>query len=672
MHYSKNKFKKFIDSKSCFILSILTSVYLIILYAPMFLNEGSLITTDQPMWTTFTYLMKREIIPDQKWFWNVITDRENAGLVMGHSYSLNIISLWLLTHVFSPVLSVKIFLFLCALSITVSIYFVSSKLSNPIIGVIPALLSIPVFFLNANEGMCYSYLSFSFALLFWFSSLKFFESLFSKYWILSVLLTTLSIYTHPIGFIACLSIWVSLLLFVVGNKEVKPLNKVAVVYFIIPFISLLLSAPQIFAMFNLSSDQGYHFISTYPGNSLSPTLEKTLNLDTYFPNYIWFKGKFFLFFFWAAGLVSVFKKDNQLKLPLISLYVVLFLLVSKSLMLSPIKPHFFYRLTLYYWRFIPYLRIVCIMFVGMGLHFIYAKIMNFSSKRKMISLVIKFVGIMIIVAALGLCGRTLTKNRRINAHSLITFDQIYSKKEISSLWGWLFRNVDSELYRVYFEDTFSTYPSKNSKYRLNHILALTSSATDIKQIGGWGGFASDFASKYNRGWGGYLFQTNEFNKLSENTIGENLKLLNCKFVVAHSKDLVHFLKSLTIFKQAAVIGSFTIFEYQNMIPAWGFNVKSKEKINLERVSSSSYNIITNGHTGDLIHLSLAYHLNWKAYYKNTEIPINYHDSFMRISLPATGKQVVELRYSIDKVTPVLFLIIGMTVFIFFLFYARNM
>ena len=184
MHYFKYKYRIFLESKLSVIIAILISIYLIILYASMFLNKSSLITTDQPMWTTFAYLLKTKIIPDQKWFWNIITDRENAGHLVGGTYSLNLISLWLLTHFFSPALSVKIFLFLCVISVIISIYFVSSKLSNPIIGIITALLSIPIVFLDANNGMCYSYLSFSFALLFWLSSLKFFKSFSAKYWML--------------------------------------------------------------------------------------------------------------------------------------------------------------------------------------------------------------------------------------------------------------------------------------------------------------------------------------------------------------------------------------------------------------------------------------------------------------------------------------------------------
>lgn len=342
MHCSKNTFKTFLDSKLDVIFPILISIYLIILYVPMFLNDGSLINTDQPMWTTITYLMKHNIIPEQKWFWNIITDRENAGYLMGGNYSLNLIILWLTSHLFNPALSVKIFLFLCVLSIIISIYFVSSKISNPIIGIITAFLSIPIIFLDANTGMCYTYLSFSFALLFWLSSLKFLKSFSAKYWMLSVLLTTLSIYTHPIGFISCLSIWISLLLFALRNRKFKPFDKITALYFVIPFISLLLSAPQIFAvLFSTSDIDSQQIISSCHSSLLKPTLEKTLSFDTYFRNQTGDRGQLFLFFFGVVGLASVFKKQNQFKLPLISLYVVLFLMVSKSLMFSPIKPNIF-------------------------------------------------------------------------------------------------------------------------------------------------------------------------------------------------------------------------------------------------------------------------------------------------------------------------------------------
>ena len=672
MHSSKDKFKKCLDSKLSIIFPILISSYLIIIYAPMFLHEGSLIQMDQPMWTAFTYLMKKEIIPDQKWFWNIITDRENAGLILGGPYSLNLIVMWLLTHFFNPALSVKIFLLLCVLSITVSIYFFSSKYLNPVIGIITALLIIPVIFKNANNGMCYSYLSFSFAFLFWISSLKFLKSISTTYWMLSVILITLSLYTHPIGIIASLSIWISLLTLELKDRKFKSCDKVLVLYFIIPFISLLLAAPQIVPIFFSISDPGQQQIIISKGSSyFFPTLKKTLNFNTYLPNYVGLKGKLFLLFFGIVGFVNVFKKDNQLKIPLISLFAVLLLLVSKMLMLSPVKPFIFYILTIYHWRFVPYLKIVYIIFVGMGLSLAYDRIKYFSSNKKMIRLTIKFFGIMLIIVALGLCGSILSKSRIKNSHSLITFDEFDNKEDILSLWDWLSRNVDSQGYRVYFEDTIGAYPSKTSKHRYNHVLALTSISTDIKQIGGWAGFTSAFGVAYNRGWSGYLFHTKDYNKLSEKTIAENLKLLNCKFIIAHSKDLVAFLKNIDILKQVAIIGDFIIFEYKNMIPSWGFEVKNKEKIGLKEISPDKYHITANGHVGDLIQLSLAYNSNWKAYYKNSKIPIIYNKALMQIKLPTTGNQTIKLIYSIDKTKTIVFFLIGMVIFIYLLFYIHN-
>ena len=376
-------------------------------------------------------------------------------------------------------------------------------------------------------------------------------------------------------------------------------------------------------------------------------------------------------FFGIIGLVSVFKKENQLKVPLIFLCVVMFLLVSKFLMLSPIKPDIFYKLTIYHWRFFPYLKISSIIFIGIGLHSTFDKIMNFSSEKEMINIGIRLVGIMIIVTPLVLCGRSLSTNRIRNAHSLVTFNEFDRKGEILSLWDWLRLNVDSDISRVCFEDTLYTYPAKNSKYRLNHVLALTSIATEIKQIGGWAGYSSAFGSIYNKGWGGYLFNTDDFDKLSENTVAENLKLLNCKFIVAHSKEVVNFLKKITVLEQVATIGGFSVFEYKNMVPAWAFKLKNEEKVNLKKISSSSYNIITNGQAEDLIQLSLAYHPSWKAYYKNHEIPINYNKALMQIRLPVSGNQVIKLRYTISKIKPLVFLVLGMILFICFLFYIHT-
>lgn len=486
---------------------------------------------------------------------------------------------------------------------------------------------------------------------------------------ISVFLTTLSIYTHPIGFISCLLIWFSLLVYILIKRSSKPFDKTKVLYFVIPFISLLLSAPQTCAM--LFSTRGQQISSTHDSSFFIPSIIATLMLDRHYPLSVGPIGKLFLLFFGFVGFVSVSKKDYQLKLPLIFLFIGLFLLVSKYFMLSPLKVSIFYRLEQYHWRFYPYLKILCVIFIGIGLHFTSDNIMKFSSEKEIINLGTKFVGIMIIFASLALCGRVLTTNRIHHVHSLQTFNTFERKDEIISLWDWLKRNIDPELSRVYMEDTLTTYPSKDSQYRRNHILALTSIATDIKQIGGWNGFTSAFARLYNPGGGQHLFNTDDLNKLSENTVAENLKLLNCKYIVAHSTNVVNFLKNITILEQIATIGSFTVFEYKNMIPAWGFNLKSKEKINLERISSSSYNITANGQAGDLVHLSLAYHSNWKAYHKNVEIPINSSKSFIQIKLPATGNQLIELRYTIDKIAPVVLLFIGIVIFIFFLLYGHN-
>lgn len=464
----------------------------------------------------------------------------------------------------------------------------------------------------------------------------------------------------------------SLLMVAIRKRKIKPFDKMVALYFVVPFISLLLSAPQIFAILFSAADIGsQQIISSYYGALYHPSFKESLSLKTYMGSLAGIKGQVFLLFFGIAGLISVFKKKNNIRLPLISLCLVLFLLVSRFLMLSPVKPNIFYQLSINYWRFLPYLKIAWILIIGIGLGSVYNNIINLSSEKKMIGVGAKCVGIIIIVASLGVCGRNLTLNRINRSYTLTTFDQFEKKKEISSLSGWLLRNVDLKSSRVYFEDTIATYP-ENSKYSNNHILALAGIASNMKQIGGWaGGSDSAFVRTYAVGAGGYLFQTNDFNTLSGHTVAENLKLLNCKFIVAHSSDLKKFLANLNFLKKIAAIGDFTVFEYKNMIPAWGFKVKNEETINLKNTSSTGYNVIANGHAGELVQLSLAFHPNWRAYYKKTEIPINYNKALMQIRLPASGNQVIELRYTIDKMKPLSLLLIGLIIFTYLSFYIHT-
>ena len=256
-----------------------------------------------------------------------------------------------------------------------------------------------------------------------------------------------------------------------------------------------------------------------------------------------------------------------------------------------------------------------------------------------------------------MCGRSLIKTRIWSEKNQITLKKFEKKEEISSLWSWLSKYVNTEETRVYFEDTALSYPL-DSKMHV-HALALTSIATDIKQIGGWSGFVGDFGRQYNIGQGGFLFGRKSAAQISEKLIADNLKLLNCKYIVVHSEELVNLLENTSILQKAARIGDFHIFEYADMVSAWAYRVASQEQDTLIKKSPTQYILMSNGNNNDKIQISLAYNSKWKAYYNGTEIPIVNHKALMQIKLPVSGSQMIELKYVINKKTPIIVLLSGL-------------
>jgi hypothetical protein len=195
-----------------------------------------------------------------------------------------------------------------------------------------------------------------------------------------------------------------------------------------------------------------------------------------------------------------------------------------------------------------------------------------------------------------------------------------------------------------------------------HALALTSMATDIRQIGGWSSFIGNFGRRYNIGQGGYLFGRKSADEISEKLIATNLRLLNCKYMVVHSKEFVNLLENMSILKKAAIIGDFHIFEHADMVSAWAYNVENQQQNTLIKRSPTHYTLLSNGHKNDSIQISLAYNNKWRAYYDKAEIPIIPHKALMQIRLPDSGSQMIELKYVINKKAPIIIFLLGLVCF----------
>ena len=625
----------------------------LLIFNPLFLNSGPHLIMDQPMWTAFTQVMSREIIPEQKWFWGIITDRENAGLVMGQSYSLNIILLWLLHFLFPVDLCVKIFLFLSVVVFTLAFYLVGRKFMHPFWAMLASFFILGEIFLNAVNGMWYSYLAIGLALLFWITSLRFLEQPAPKFWILSVLLLALTLYAHPMGFIAGMVIWIFLLGTILLDRGNPHRLKLTGFYFSIPWIALLLASPQVGAMLSpqfekLGEPSFYQDIRNLPSLSWEAWLKKIMKIQ-----YSEIRHLDALLFFGLLGLLVLFKKEPKLKGPAYGIYCMGVFLTSEMILLLPDPPNLLLKLIHFSYRFGVYLQMILILAAGIGLDFLYEASKKMRFQTVSLEKGLKVFRFLLLLVVFGL-GVVSVRSIYIHRHeSLMTLETFEKKGELRSLWKWLSQNVNPRETRVYFEDTLGTYPWA-VKNNYNHPLALTSVHTGINQVGGWCGFVSDFAYRYNHGIGGDLFGKHSPRDLTKPLVAENLKLLNCRYIIANSPKVTGFLDSISFLRRVETIGTFAIFEYSALSPAWAYKNDGQEKVDLHKISPRRYALAATGQAGEWIQISLAYNPNWQARQNDTLIPIQYHKALMQIALPKSGPQVISLEYRIEKKKPLFF------------------
>ena len=443
------------------------------LFAPLFLNPGTHLITDQPMWTAFTKVLQEEILPEQKWFWGILSDRENAGLTMGESYSLNIILFSVFSLFLSADASVKIFLLISVLFFSMAFYFVCRKMMNPIFSAVAALFVFVAIHQNAIKGMGYSHLSMGFAFCFWIISIRFFSSPNPRLWILSVILLSLTIYAHPLGFILGSVIWITLLVFGILTRSTQVSGIKLAVYALIPIVAILLAGPQIWAMMSSSTEKAgeLSYLKAVRDAPLSWNFWLTKVVKIQFSEILRVDS---LLLFILVGFLVFLKMDPKIKWPVCGIYLGGLLLCSEATRLLPFQPSVFLSLAHFSWRFPIYLHIVFIILAGIGFDYLAKKTLAMVSSFPLVAKDLRRFRFLIIFLALGLCFiqvRTVYTQREDLFLTLKTFDR---KEDLHHLWEWLSKNVDAGETRVYFEDTYGTYPwrtqQSKSSSRLNQCV----------------------------------------------------------------------------------------------------------------------------------------------------------------------------------------------------------
>ena len=632
---------------------LLICCYLLILFSPAFYSQEPLLQTDQPLWTIVAYLLRSDIFPDQGWFWNVVFDQGGAGQIMGRTYSVPLILPWLFTFFCSAATAVKLATILSTLIFLLSFYYVAKLFVSEGYSLLCTAVMLTPVFDTIVAGMWYNLFSLGCGLSFWLCCHHFFKD---RSWIaftFGVLSFALAFYAHPIGVVLCVTVLLTYLVLVVTTDGSHKLIIFSCFLYMFCLV-ILLAFPQIQAILGLDAGP---YLSSSEQATHNP-LEITGALETFsrlFLLKIWGgitePGMSFLFtlmnmmavwvlvFFGLCSLMA--DKDPKKILPFCLLFVITVILISRVYNYLNIDMGMLRSLSTHYGRFQLFSQFYLILIAGVGLQFF----ARYKSKKTLFKLIYYFLILNLIFIAI----RTPKKIYWDHTSQLGTLEASVLSADVQNLWQWLADNVDTDNERVYFEDTYRKFLWNNSSYSeasKTHLLALTRMHTDVRQIGGWCGFSSAFAGKYEQGtFFGKSIHDADF---SDQFVLSRMTNLNCRYIVSCSDIVVDRLNLVPFLEEVSTFGVFHVFKNSEMLPAWAFHTATGEKVDYIRHSSSHFEVIAEGKKGDQIFVSMAYHPNYLATYNEDNIPIINTELFMSVKLPGDGRQSINFHYVFRK------------------------
>lgn len=662
------------------ILICLPIVYVLFVFSPAFFNKGPLLQTDQPMWRAAVEVWKEEVIPNQKWFWGSRSDRIEAGLILGESYSLCLIFPWVLSFLFSIDLSIKLVTAFSCVYFCVSFFVLCKKLTGFFWAAFFSCAVLTPVFHYAVSGMWYNVFSLGTGILFWLLMERDFQSKECVSWGAGGVLWALAIYSHPTGAIFCGSIFMAYLYLHFSHGEKNKAYKMVLVF----IVAILIAFPQIFSMIGYGVEEP---TSDFSFEKSDP--ESIYNIFQYMFFLFYFDGFVgtndsiellknivllsnnisvaFLFF---LGVVFFFaKKHGSILFSLLSLLVFSVLLISRIYLIFGLDINFFATLSHFSKRFELFPKIYLMIFGAAGLQFMFLQAWkNLDSQKKLKVFLYRFLFFFVVLNVGTVIARIPFTIFYENSGVFVTLRKSRISNDIDRLWDWMNNNVLPEKERVFVEGTWGTLKWNNSRdltSYFTHVLALSSIHTDISQIGAWNGFYSQFASDHVYGNGGYAFARRvQEGSGFEKYLTREAELLNCKYIISNSDILSDYLDKASSFDKIRSIGPFNIYEYLFFESGWGENLNRNSTVEVKRYSSSEYHVIANGKKGDTIVLSYAFHPAFKALQGDARLNVFSRKSLISFKLQNSGTQEIKLVFRPEKRIPLIFLSLGILLFIF--------
>ncbi|MDH7513618.1 MAG: hypothetical protein QHH14_11790 [Clostridiales bacterium] len=644
----------------CLLLIIL---YITGSFLPLLIRKGEPLQLDLPVWTAVTHVLRTEVLPQQKWFWGILIEREAAGYIAGELYSIPIILPWIISSFLPADMTIKLICLLTGLFLSLGFYYFASRFTKPLYSMLGALLMYVACFEIITDGMWYQPFSIALGLFFWIAFEKYLKQKSMGMWAFSVILLTLVFLSHPVGSLGVILIWGASLVFHMIDK--KDANTKSALFKIISMliISIMLAAPQLVNLFVISNYKKMP-IHLYPFK-WKAFVGLILNVD------LINRWICLLIAMTAAlGFFYLAKLNKRVFLATVTIFLVTSLLLSQLLNNLRAGSFFLSGIATFSQRF-QYLSLVIFLFwFSMGFSVLEkigkAKRLAGKSRFNSARMFLPIILITIFSFYLADCFIRIVRSGR-----QITLGSYRERWEIDQLFEWLNQNIDKEKSRVFLEPTKGTYkwksdyPAGSPKNCRTHMIALSDIYTSLLHVGGYYYSSSKFAYLY-QGDGGSLFGMRNVEEFSEEKLLNDMRLLNCYYIVANSPQVKNFLDDLDSLECLESIGRFKIYAKRNFEPAWAFfEDGTRDGIEIQKKSPTDYLIHVEGRRKKDLIISLAFNKRWKAYCGNRRIPLVSKFALISIPIDSENQMTIHLRYEIEKKIPIAIFCIGLASMVFF-------
>ena len=610
------------------------------LFFPVLANPGAPLAVDQPAWTSIAHLLRTEVIPDQGWFVGAFLPSFNAGQVVGSSYSLNLMILWLLNLVFPPEIASKVPCLLTAMVLAAGIFLVARREAGRFASGFAAVLSVVACGELILQGMWYDVMSVGMAFILWRIFQPGTDDWSGRRWLVATLLFGATIYMHPIGTIAATVIWAATLLhMLLRDRSALNVRSLILVAAIFP-CALMLAAPQVAGLLG----------NTRGGESSIPWISWESGLSRLFliGDHSLVKGRASIAMIavlllgvavHAKGLRALHRDFLLAAAGLVTTCVFIMVQIPLVALVDCCRVPFLGSLAIYATRF-SYLwgPLVILLFCALlGRSFSGLPLASARLGKFMATYVTPGFAAIAFVLTLYLAAGVLRSPYQL------TMGTVRERTELLESWSWLRSHTTRPDARTCLEHSYQSYTVSGDgfwegvSFNSTHVFELAELyVPGMQRIGG-----SIYSSRFNSYYyleepGSFLGVNVSSDKDSLDRVSERLRKLRCGFALAHSDPVRSLLSRVPSLKLAFQSGGISIF--RNELP-------ENDAVHLEKIASHRYRFEYDGGPVEQVVLPLSYSVQWIATLSGKPLTVDEDEGLLRIHFPAAAQAgEVQLRH----------------------------